>query len=154
MKRKIFLFALLAFVFIAAYLWFDYKDTYQTVKEVTKISTPVEKKVETPIPIEKKIYKEVAKKGDGVTHLARRAIAKYLKEKNLTTITNEQKVFAEDFLVKKLENKYGKVRMAPESVIEFDGASIDDAVSLSLKVDGKNLTKYSKKVNWKKYQGV
>jgi len=157
MKRKIFLVAVIILIFVGGFLWVDICDKQNVVvKEPAKVTSPVEKKVETPAPvkIEKKNYREIAKKGDGVTHLARRAISKYLKDKNLSNLTNEQKVFAEDFLVKKLVNKYKEVVLITGSIIDFDGASIDDAISLSLKVDTKNLVKFSKKVDWKKYSGV
>ena len=45
-------------------------------------------------------YTEVAQVGEGVTHLARRALAAYANEKGISDLTAEHKIYIEDYLAK------------------------------------------------------
>lgn len=45
-------------------------------------------------------YTEVAQVGEGVTHLARRAFAAYAKDKSISDLTAEHKIYIEDYLAK------------------------------------------------------
>ena len=45
-------------------------------------------------------YSEVAQVGEGVTHLARRALHGYLSDKGISDLSREHKVFIEDYLSK------------------------------------------------------
>ncbi len=46
-------------------------------------------------------YREKAQPGDGLTHLARRAVSSYLREKG-QTLSAEQRIYAEDYIQKRI----------------------------------------------------
>lgn len=52
--------------------------------------------------VERGTYSEVAEEGEGITHLARKALSKYLSETTgEESLTSEQKIFVEDYIQKK-----------------------------------------------------
>lgn len=64
-------------------------------------------------------YVEVAQAGDGVTHLARRATARYLAENNAGyTVTNEHRIYIEDYIKDRLGSK--PLSIGGEETISFD----------------------------------
>jgi len=77
---------------------------------------------------------EKAAKGDGTTHLARRALAHYLEKNTDSSLTSEHKVYIEDYLRKHAAHK-GSVN--PGTSVEFSKASIKEAIASS-----KNLNQY------------
>ncbi len=50
---------------------------------------------------ERENYKEVARKGDGLTHLARRALTSYMEEEDVQ-LSPEERVYIEDYVQKRL----------------------------------------------------
>lgn len=88
-------------------------------------------------------YIEVAQKGDGLTHLARRATTRYLADhKAEYTVTDEHRVYMEDYIRKHMEQ--GRVRVGAEKTISFDlvQKALESAGKLTPK-QLKNLTKYT-----------
>lgn len=77
---------------------------------------------------------EKAAKGDGTTHLARRALAHYLEKNTDSSLSAEHKVYIEDYLRKHAAHK-GWVN--PGTSVEFSKASIKEAIESS-----KNLNQY------------
>lgn len=93
-------------------------------------------------------FKERAQKGEGITHLARRAAKSYidanadLKGK----ISKEQKIYIEDYLKIKIKEGLGKKGLQPNDEISFDKDLVKKAVEASQKLTKKqldNLTKYT-----------
>lgn len=88
----------------------------------------------------------VAVKGQGVTHLARFALQRYLSEqKPKATLTKEHKIFIEDFL----KDSFKKIRLHPESELTFSLDLITKAITASQNLTPtqlNNLMRYSKKV--------
>lgn len=79
----------------------------------------------------KYIYEETAQKGEGITHLARRAMNKYLKETNREeNLTKEHKVYIEDYL----QNKRGERWLVLGEKMSFSGQEIEEAIQKSLKL--------------------
>lgn len=75
------------------------------------------------------IYEETAGKGEGITHLARRAMNKYLKEMGGNeNLTNEHKVYIEDYL----QNKRGERWLELGEKISFSSQEIEEAIQKSL----------------------
>ena len=70
------------------------------------VLTPPEK---TETTVQPKVYEEVAEPGEGITHLARKALKEYLKEKRGPNLTPEHKIFIEDYLQKKTGDYWLKV---------------------------------------------
>jgi len=70
-------------------------------------------------------YVESAEKGEGTTHLARRVLKKYIQENQQNfEITPEHKIYAEDYLAKKM----GKVMLNLGEKMEFSEDLIKEAV--------------------------
>ncbi len=84
---------------------------------------------------------EKAVKGDGVTHLARRALKDYLKD-NPQELTNEHKIYIEDYL----KDEVGSRTLTVDQEIAFSEDLIKEAIDASLQLTPeqlKNLEKYS-----------
>lgn len=82
--------------------------------------------------------------GDGVTHLARKALAKYLEDSG-DEVNNEQKIYIEDYL----KDKTGTAGLSVGETKTFSDELLDEAIAASKKLDDaqlKNLEKYSKVV--------
>lgn len=88
-------------------------------------------------------YIEVAQKGDGLTHLARRAATRYLADHETGySVTNEHRIYIEDYIRKHMEK--GHVALGAEKTISFDlvKQAIESAGKLTPK-QLKHLTKYT-----------
>jgi len=91
---------------------------------------------------------ESAQAGDGTTHLARRALAHYLEKNADSTLTNEHKVYIEDYLRKNV-NFQGKTNIGTS--VEFSKNLIKEAITASKNLSDsqlKNLQKYSQAVQF------
>ncbi|MBU2028371.1 SurA N-terminal domain-containing protein [Patescibacteria group bacterium] len=89
---------------------------------------------------------EVAAKGEGRTHLARRALANYLEKNPDSSLSPEHKIYIEDYLRK---NAGGPSSLNPGSSVEFSKSLIQDAISKSKNLNQnqlKNLHKYAVRV--------
>ena len=88
-------------------------------------------------------YVEVAQKGDGITHLARRATARYLSENTVDfTVTNEHRIYIEDYIKDHMQRT--PTGIGAEKEISFD--LIKDAVESAKTLNErqlKNLSKYT-----------
>ena len=108
----------------------DTKDTTMTAdKAENKVAVPQELSQETETA-----FVEKAAKGEGSTHLARRALAHYLEKNPDSSISGEHKVYIEDYLRKHATSK-GWVN--PGQSIEFSKDAIRMAIESS-----KNLNQY------------
>lgn len=117
------------------------KEVAQTPPPSPPSQPPQEER--TP-PTKTLIYEETAQKGEGITHLARRALKRYLTERGIN-LTPEQKLYAEDYIQKKTGNywlKLGEKLTFSQDLIE---EAIQKAQSLSPEAL-KNLTKFVKLV--------
>jgi hypothetical protein len=89
-----------------------------------------------------KEYKEVAQKGEGLTHLARRVLKKYLQDHPQDfNVTPEHKVYIEDYLAKALG--YGYLQLGQE--VTFSQELIQEAINKGkglTEVQLHNLTQY------------
>lgn len=107
-----------------------------------------QKKEETQISSQEteQSFIEVAAKGDGRTHLARRALANYLEKNPDSSLTPEHKIYIEDYLRK---NVAGTGSLLEGSSVEFSKNLIQDAISKSKNLNQnqlKNLHKYAVRV--------
>ncbi len=91
-------------------------------------------------------YTEKAEKGEGITHLARKALKKYLQEQGQPfKVTPEHKVFVEDYMAKKLGGRWLKLGEA----LEFSEDLLKEALAKAEKLTPEqltNLTQYSQLV--------
>lgn len=89
---------------------------------------------------------EKANPGEGTTHLARRALKNYLED-NPQELTNEHKVYIEDYL----KDKTGSNPLEIGEEISFSEGLIKEAIDASLQLTPdqlKNLEQYSVLVAW------
>lgn len=92
-------------------------------------------------------FVETAVKGEGSTHLARRALANYLEKNPDSALTKEHKIYIEDYLRKNVGAK-GMVRVGTQ--IEFSKDLIQKSIEQSkglTEAQLKNLQKYSARVS-------
>jgi|YelNatPaOPRAMG01_1025707.scaffolds.fasta_scaffold09233_9 hypothetical protein len=108
------------------------------------ITPPQKTEVETQT--QPKIYEETAETGEGITHLARKALKKYLEEKGEgLNLTPEHKIFIEDYLQKKTGDYWLKVGQKLSFSEELIKEAIEKAKSLTPE-QLQNLTQYAKLV--------
>ncbi len=103
--------------------------TEETKKE--EMSTDIQK-TETKITLK-------AQAGDGVTHLARKAVAEYSKDKNIT-LSKEQKLYAETVL----KDKNYKHHLNLGQEVEFDVNSLSDIIQKAQNLSEKEIKAWSK----------
>ena len=91
-----------------------------------------------------KTYTVSANSGEGITHLARRALETYIQETaNGSDLTKEQKIYAEDYI----QNRTGNEKINTGYQETFSESLIKDAISNANNLSEKsleNLTKYIK----------
>lgn len=90
------------------------------------------------------VYKVIAEKREGITHLARKALEKYLSENNDSELTAAHKVYIEDYIQNRIGNE--KIEIGHEETISKK--TIEEAISASKKLSPKsldNLKKYTAK---------
>jgi len=90
-------------------------------------------------------FVETAGKGDGMTVLARRALANYLEKNPDSVLTPEHKIYIEDYLRKNVPSK----RVFVGTSVEFSKDLIQNAITKSKTLNDaqlKNLHKYTLRV--------
>ncbi|QQS20737.1 MAG: hypothetical protein IPL87_04230 [Candidatus Moraniibacteriota bacterium] len=121
----------------------------------TEETTPVKEEVK-PTPVTETAsagesketetsFIEAAGKGEGATHLARRALANYLEKNPDAALSAEHKIYIEDYLRKNVS--YGKVQ--PGTSLEFSKSLIQDSIGKSKQLSDhqlSNLKKYTERV--------
>lgn len=123
--------------------------TADTSKETPDIAKPTEtEKPAIPTAESKETetsFIESAEKGDGATHLARRALGNYLEKTPDSTLSKEHKIYIEDYLRKHVS--YGHVRVGTN--LEFSKSLIQEAIGKSKQLNDRqlsNLKKYADRV--------
>ena len=118
----------------------------EVTEEGSEQKSPEQDRAITVIPESKETdssFIETAIKGDGTTHLARRALANYLEKNPDSELTKEHKIYIEDYLRK---NVGFQERVYPGTSVEFSKDLIQTAIGQSKKLNERqlqNLQKYS-----------
>lgn len=115
-----------------------------TVKEAPKTSVIVTAELSRET---ESSFVEQAERGNGTTHLARRALAHYLEKNADSSLTAEHKVYIEDYLRKNIEFR-GAV--TTETSIEFSKDLVRQGIEKSKTLNDRqlqNLKKYSARVS-------
>jgi len=123
-----------------------------STEETETTATQTETKQDTMVPSPESretemAFTETAARGEGMTHLARKAAANYLEKNADSSLTAEHKVYIEDYLRKKVGQKSG-VKVGTS--VEFSKDLIRDAIAQSKTLNErqlKNLEKYSSRVS-------
>lgn len=116
-------------------------------EEVTEPEEDPEEEPEvSPEPAEK--YTKTAGQGEGLTHLARKAIARYLQDHHdAPEMTPEHKVYAEDYIQRQMGSKTLNVG----ETVSFSESLIGEAVEKSQNLTQaqlENLKQYSALISW------
>lgn len=107
------------------------EETETKSEEVATDNTDIQKS-ETQITIK-------ANQGDGVTQLARKAIAEYTKDKEIT-LSKEQKIYSETVL----KNKYYQHHLNLSQEIEFEISDLEDTVQKAQNLSENEVKAWSK----------
>jgi hypothetical protein len=95
------------------------------------------------IPISSSFYEQTAQKGDGMTHLARRALKDYINRTGVgQDLTPEHKIYIEDYLVKKT----GAKDLLIGEKVSFSSELIQEAIQKAKELNSnqlENLKQYS-----------
>ncbi|MDF1498421.1 MAG: hypothetical protein P1P85_03680 [Patescibacteria group bacterium] len=90
-----------------------------------------------------KNYTIIAEKGEGITHLSRRALEKYISEtKTGAELTKEQKIYAEDYI----QNRTGDSKIEIGHQETFSESLISEAISNAQNLSEKSLANLKKYV--------
>jgi hypothetical protein len=112
----------------------------QTELEIKEGEQGIIKNSEKTKETDKEVIVETAQKGDGITHLARRALAKYLeKTGGDPELTKEHKIFIEDYLQNRTGNEWLNVGETRSFSIDL----IKEAVQEAKKLNQQQLEKIS-----------
>jgi hypothetical protein len=124
---------------------------FSIFKTAEEKGIPEEMALETPeiqVPVqEEKKYLEIAQIGEGITHLARRVLGKYLQEKPQDfKITPEHKIYIEDYLAKSMGDRWLNLG----EKVEFSEPLIKEAIEKAKDLTPaqlENLTQFSQLVS-------
>ncbi|MBZ9573001.1 hypothetical protein KJA17_02385 [Patescibacteria group bacterium] len=145
-------------VYFGARVWERYPETLQTLPATVLklIKGPMIVEIEEEFPEgeipetvlpEAKRYIEAAETGDGITHLARRALRSYLSENPQDfDATPEHKIYIEDYLTKQKGDHWLQLG----ETMELSGDLIEEAIEKSETLSPEqleNLTQYSQLVS-------
>ncbi len=133
----------------------DQKQVSEEISEQGAISSTDENSATAKTTTDEKVavsqetensFIESAAKGEGSTHLARRALANYLEKNPDTNLTPEHKIYIEDYLRKKVSKGSG---IQIGTSLEFSKDLVQEAITKSKTLNEKqlqNLHKYSVRV--------
>ena len=120
-------------------------DSNQEASQIAKEKSVIEKIIPEGRKEGNKIIEKAAA-GDGVTHLARRALGDYLEDHS-QDLTNEHKIYIEDYL----KDSIGSKSLEIGEEITFSEDLIEEAINASLELTPEqlqNLEQYSALVAW------
>lgn len=96
-------------------------------------------------------YKEFARKGDGLTHLARRALTSYMEEENVQ-LSPEERIYIEDYVQKRLApEKTGLRHLEIGEEVEISMDLIEEAMQSAKQLtptQTQNLSQYAVMVSF------
>lgn len=116
--------------------------------EKTATEKPKDQKQVAPVASSQeteKSFVETAMKGEGTTHMARRALANYLEKNPDSSLTAEHKIYIEDYLRKNVPQKSVKIGTS----VEFSKDLVQQAITKAKTLNEsqlQNLHKYAVRV--------
>lgn len=121
------------------------KETSEKTQEKAE-TTETAKTEEETISVSGDIYTVKAESGDGITHLARKALKDYLKQNSNKNLTKEQKIYIEDYM----QNATGTEMLEIGETRTFSKSLIEEAITASESLTPAqldNLKQYSSQVS-------
>lgn len=117
-------------------------------EELFKEVSPEDLEITLPSESFNLVYEETAQQGEGITHLARKALKRYLEEKGSgLELTPEHKIYIEDYL----QNKTGERGLLVGEKISFSEELIKEAINKAQQLQPsqlENLKQYSSLVSF------
>ncbi len=102
-------------------------------------------------PTEKEDYREIAQEGDGLTHLARRALTSHMEEEGLD-LSDEERIYVEDYVQKRLApEKTGLRFLEIGEEVEISRELVEEGVAEAQKLTPTqidNLSQYANQVSF------
>ncbi|MDA3815047.1 MAG: hypothetical protein PF549_01620, partial [Patescibacteria group bacterium] len=95
-------------------------------------------------------YDQVAERGEGLTHLARKATTSYMED-NSVNLTDEQRIYIEDYVQKELQKERGTTVVEVEESVDISSELLEEAVSSANDLTAEqlsNLSQYTAFVNF------
>jgi len=121
----------------------------ETVEDI--FSRPYNFDIEVEETEERKVYTKEAQRGDGLTHLARRAITEYMNEEGVT-LSAEERIYVEDYVQKRLSPERGEPRFLEiGEEVEISQELIEEGVQEAenlMPAQKSNLTQYANLVSF------
>ncbi len=93
-----------------------------------------------------KHYREKAKPGEGITHLARRAVTQYLQDQNANVLP-EHRIYAEDYIAKQMGSPWLELEQEVEIPLHLIAEALQNASELS-EQDLDNLSQFAELVSF------
>ncbi len=122
------------------------EESQETTESATGEKEAIDQIIPEEVTDQGEAIKVKAGAGDGITHLARYALREYLKE-NPQELTNEHKIYIEDYL----KDQIGSRPLKVGEELSFSKSSIEQAINAANQLTDqqlKNLEKYSAQVVW------
>lgn len=124
------------------------QDQNKAANEDSSVSTnnatdtdATDSKVTSSVDNSGKKYTVAADRGDGITHLARKALGEYLKETGQgSDLTPEHKIYIEDYM----QNRTGNQKISVGQQLSFSESLITDAISSAKTLSPKSLENLQK----------
>ncbi len=126
----------------------EVEERFSAEEKIEKIEEEEETDV---LPAEKEDYRETARDGDGLTHLARRALTSHIEEEGLD-LSKEERIYIEDYIQKRLSpEKTGLRFLEIGEEVEISRELIEDGVAKAqtltpAQID--NLSQYANQVSF------
>jgi hypothetical protein len=73
-------------------------------------------------------YDQVAERGEGLTHLARKAVTSYMTD-NDVNLTDEQRIYVEDYVQKELQKEKGTTVVEVGESVDISSELLENAIS-------------------------
>ena len=100
-------------------------------------------------------YTFSAEHGDGITHLARKAVAQYLHDQNEDSkYTRAQRVYLEDFLQNQIGTFGLHLGQAETFAVADITAALNAVSTISENTLSRNIAKFVKNVDWERYESL
>lgn len=87
-------------------------------------------------------YNQVAERGEGLTHLARKATTSYVED-NSVNLTDEKRIYVEDYVQKELQKEKGTTVVEIGELVDISPELLEEAISSANDLTAEQLSNLS-----------
>lgn len=87
-------------------------------------------------------YDQVAERGEGLTHLARKATTAYMED-NSVNLTDEKRIYVEDYVQKELQKEKGTTVVEMGELVDISPELLEEAISSANDLTAEQLSNLS-----------